>query len=142
MKNTRRTFLEVVYCVLELPRFVALLAFAAVGILASLFGFASLIYEQRFAEAATQYILAATIVTAIGFFAWVHHDALRSIQRLEQQRRKQLAMRKAAPSFDDLDADVDLRTPTPADDRIRPREISVRAETPPPTSPPTAPDRG
>jgi hypothetical protein len=72
----------------------------------------------------------------------MHRDAIRSIQRLEQQRRKQLAMRKAAPSLDDLDADVDLRTPTPADDRIRPLEISVKPETPPPTSPPTAPDRG
>jgi hypothetical protein len=125
-----------------LPQFLALLAFAVVGILAGLLGFASLIVEQKFAEAATQYILAATVVAAIGFFAWMHRDAIRSIQRLEQQRRKQLAMRKAAPSLDDLDADVDLRTPTPADDRIRPLEISVKPETPPPTSPPTAPDRG
>src|SRR5262245_25462246 len=142
MKNTPRSILEVMDCLLELPRFVVILAFTAVVIPASLYGLASLIYEQRFDEAATQYLLAAILVAAIGFVAWVRRDAIQSSERFEKQRRKHLAMQRTGPALDDGQSAGASRTPRPADDRIRIREISWKPATPRPASLPIAPDPG
>src|SRR5262245_43086672 len=50
----------------------------------AVFTFASLLSQGKFDEAATAYILVATIAMIIVFGAWIYHDARRSSERLEK----------------------------------------------------------
>ncbi len=113
MNNRFFKIVAAVYDILQVSQFVVIGAFVIIGIPAGLLTLASLVYEERFDEAATQYILVATFVAVIGFVAWVRHDAIESSQRFEKHLRKKLVM-------SNIDGEKDDPAPRSASEHIRP----------------------
>lgn len=81
---------------------------------AAILNFGWSIYQGRFAEAATQYILVAIVAAVIAFVVWVSRDSAEASHRFEKH------LKKSAVETDDEEDEDEDQPELPSSEHIRP----------------------